>query len=65
MRTALTVPTIGPGLGAKRAEGVVELREKPLEAGSGFRPRKRKCACELIRGTLTKVSGSGEHPLCA
>lgn len=31
MRTALTVPTIGPGLGAKRAEGVVELREKTLE----------------------------------
>jgi hypothetical protein len=32
MRTTLTVPTIGPGLGAKRAERVVELREKVLEA---------------------------------
>lgn len=33
-----------------------DAREKLLEAGSGFRLRKRKCACELIRGTLTVIS---------
>lgn len=32
MHTALTVPTVGPSLGAKRAEGVVELRGNQLEA---------------------------------
>jgi hypothetical protein len=34
MRTALTVPTIGPGLGAERAEGVVELQDRLLDAAS-------------------------------
>lgn len=27
MRTALAVPSVGPGLGAERTEGVVELGE--------------------------------------
>lgn len=57
MRTALTVPTIGPGLGAKRAEGVVELREKLLEA-VGIRGYCR-CRNYLLAGAEVLALGSG------
>jgi hypothetical protein len=41
IRTALGVPAVGPGLGAERAEGVVELQDTlevaiDMSIGAGF-----------------------------
>jgi hypothetical protein len=56
IRTTLSVPTVGPGLGAQRAEGVVELQEDRLDI-TVF--PFEYCLTYLLAGAEVLALGSG------